>query len=349
MAIIDDKTPNLQLPLPNASNLLSDDVARIRTSFTALDSAMPNKADLVAGKIPSAQLPSFVDDVIEVANFAALPATGETGKIYVLLTPNTVNGSNVSEYRWGGSVYVPIVSSPGTTDAVAEGTTNLYFTAGRVRGVLATQSQPGAIKPGAGCSVDAAGALNIDGAGQTFQDVILPVTTQGQTSFTATYTPGAIDVYLNGAKLVGNGDDFTATSGTGITLTVGANTTDTLILRTWATFNVANAATLSGAETLTNKTLVAPVINENVQVINANTLAAVSRTYVLAASLTLTLPLTPTAGQWVAFSNRSGTTTCVIARNGQPIMGLAEDMTIDNVNYGGTLVYADATRGWVFQ
>ena len=33
------------------------------------------------GKVPASQLPSFVDDVIEVANFAALPATGEGGKI----------------------------------------------------------------------------------------------------------------------------------------------------------------------------------------------------------------------------------------------------------------------------
>ena len=34
------------------------------------------------GKVPSSQLPSYVDDVVEVANYAALPVTGETGKIY---------------------------------------------------------------------------------------------------------------------------------------------------------------------------------------------------------------------------------------------------------------------------
>lgn len=54
-----------------------------------------------AGKVPSTQLPSYVDDVVEVANYAALPATGETGKIYITLDTNFV-------YRWSGSVYVKI-------------------------------------------------------------------------------------------------------------------------------------------------------------------------------------------------------------------------------------------------
>lgn len=63
------------------------------------------------GLVPSSQLPSYVDDVIEVANFAALPATGEGGKIYVTLDDNKT-------YRWGGSAYVEISAS------VALGETN---------------------------------------------------------------------------------------------------------------------------------------------------------------------------------------------------------------------------------
>lgn len=53
------------------------------------------------GKVPSSQLPSFVDDVIEAANFAALPETGEGGKIYMTLDDNKT-------YRWGGTTYVGI-------------------------------------------------------------------------------------------------------------------------------------------------------------------------------------------------------------------------------------------------
>lgn len=56
------------------------------------------------GHVPSSQLPSYVDDVIEAANFAALPAEGESGKIYVTLDDNKT-------YRWGGSAYAEISAS----------------------------------------------------------------------------------------------------------------------------------------------------------------------------------------------------------------------------------------------
>ena len=57
-----------------------------------------------AGKVPSSQLPSFVDDVIEVADHDHLPITGESGKIYVTLDTNKT-------YRWTGSGYAEISES----------------------------------------------------------------------------------------------------------------------------------------------------------------------------------------------------------------------------------------------
>ena len=77
------------------------------------------------GKVPAAQLPAFVDDVLEYANFAGLPGTGVAGVINVTLDTNKV-------YRWSGSTYVEVSPSPGSTDSVTEGATNLYFTAARV-------------------------------------------------------------------------------------------------------------------------------------------------------------------------------------------------------------------------
>lgn len=78
------------------------------------------------GKVPSSQLPSFVDDVLEYANLAAFPGTGSTGIIYVAIDTNKT-------YRWSGSAYVEISASPGTTDSLTEGSTNLYFTTARAR------------------------------------------------------------------------------------------------------------------------------------------------------------------------------------------------------------------------
>lgn len=92
----------------------------------ALSALGVSVAQLVGGVVPANQLPSYVDDVLEFANSAAFPATGESGKIYVAIDTN-------AQWRWSGSAYVQMVSSPGTTDAVVEGSTNLYFTQARVR------------------------------------------------------------------------------------------------------------------------------------------------------------------------------------------------------------------------
>ena len=57
-----------------------------------------------SGIIPSAQLPSYVDDVIEVDTFSNLPSTGESGKIYIVQDTNLT-------YRWSGTDYVEISKS----------------------------------------------------------------------------------------------------------------------------------------------------------------------------------------------------------------------------------------------
>lgn len=82
-------------------------------------------------------------------------------------------------------------------------------------------------------------------------------------------------------------------------------------------------------------------------VITTNTNAVNHTNYILTASLTLTLPATPSVGQWIGFANRSGTLTATIARNGSNIMGAAEDMTLDSLNARGTLTYVDVSQGWV--
>lgn len=57
-----------------------------------------------SGKIPSSQLPSYVDDVLEFQDKASFPKPGESGKIYVELKTNLT-------YRWSGTDYVEISAS----------------------------------------------------------------------------------------------------------------------------------------------------------------------------------------------------------------------------------------------
>lgn len=69
-----------------------------------LQNVLNLKADLVGGLVPASQLPSYVDDIVEVANYAALPVVGETGKIYLTLDNNKI-------FRWSGSVYIEIAAN----------------------------------------------------------------------------------------------------------------------------------------------------------------------------------------------------------------------------------------------
>lgn len=73
------------------------------------------------------------------------------------------------------------------------------------------------------------------------------IATQGQTVFSATYTPTFVDVYYNGVKLV-SGTDFTASNGTSITLSFGANANDTIDIVAYGTFSVANVYTTGQAD-----------------------------------------------------------------------------------------------------
>lgn len=88
-----------------------------------------------SGKVPSSQLPSYVDDVIEAyirsgqtalsQNWLATgSATGtvitpEAGKIYVLMNSDSTYAAN-TEFRWGGTTYVQLNDSGCTEMTTAE-------------------------------------------------------------------------------------------------------------------------------------------------------------------------------------------------------------------------------------
>lgn len=62
-----------------------------------------------SGLVPTNQLPSYVDDVLEYTNVSSFPATGETGKIYVDTTNNDT-------YRWSGTQYIQVNDAVSTAD-----------------------------------------------------------------------------------------------------------------------------------------------------------------------------------------------------------------------------------------
>lgn len=129
------------------SLLNTTDAAAARTLLGALAAAAVGAANGVApldanALIPATYLPSYVDDVLEYANLAGFPVTGEAGKIYTALNAGTpADPSKI--YRWSGSTYVEISPSPGSTDAVPEGAANLYFTNARADARIAASAATG--------------------------------------------------------------------------------------------------------------------------------------------------------------------------------------------------------------
>ena len=93
------------------------------TTLAASDIPSLDASKITSGVIDAARLPSYVDDVVEAANLAGFPVTGETGKIYVARDTNKV-------YRWSGTVYVYITS--GAVDSVAGKTGVVTLVAGDV-------------------------------------------------------------------------------------------------------------------------------------------------------------------------------------------------------------------------
>ena len=87
----------------------------------AIHEALAGKADLVDGKVPSSQLPSYVDDVVEYPSVNDFPATGEAGKIYLALDTGFT-------YRWSGSVYVR-VNEPDLSNYYTKGQTDALLNA----------------------------------------------------------------------------------------------------------------------------------------------------------------------------------------------------------------------------
>jgi hypothetical protein len=101
-----DNTSDADKPVSTAQqtalDLKEDAINKgVANGYASLDSS---------GLVPSAQLPSYVDDVIEVATYASLPVTGETSKIYIVVADET-SGGDTSTYRWTGSVYAMVSNS----------------------------------------------------------------------------------------------------------------------------------------------------------------------------------------------------------------------------------------------
>ena len=201
--------------ISEVTNLQTELNAKVNTTSIGIANGVAGlDAD---GKVPSTQLPSYVDDIIEGSDLAALQALNAAekaaGKIYVALDTNKT-------YRWSGSAFVEVSAALATADTLT--TPRTISLSGDATGSVSFDG-----------SADADIAVTIDRDipqnSQTGAYVLsasdagghVSITTGGVTVNTSVFTVGdAVSIYND------SGSDQTITAGGGVTLR-SAGTADT--------------------------------------------------------------------------------------------------------------------------
>lgn len=105
--IFDEELNKYQSEINTQLGISDDSLHKELTNFKNTKGKANGLASLDdSGKVPSTQLPSYVDmaDVLEFTQLDQLPKPGKSGKIYVVTSTNL-------QYRWSGSDYVEISKS----------------------------------------------------------------------------------------------------------------------------------------------------------------------------------------------------------------------------------------------
>ena len=130
------------------------------------------------------------------------------------------------------------------------------------------------------------------------------IATAGQTSFAANYTPGFLDVYLNGSKLVST--DYTATNGTSVVFNNACSLNDKVIIVAYGTFSVADTYTQAEVDDLIDSIqtggAIGDIFYENAQAVTANYTITSGKNAMSAGPITINSGVTvtvPADSTWV--------------------------------------------------
>ena len=160
---------------------------------------------------------------------------------------------------------------------------------------------------------------------------------------TITMPDGAERVFIVEDATARSSSNYTLTvktvSGTGVTIPVGAK----IVLYSDGT-NISSGPITKGYYTIPGAYT---AVNGDQLLINTTGTGGG-----LNAPVTVTLPVSPAIGNEVTFidsGNGFGSNNLTINRNGQPILGNAANLTLSTNGAAFTLVYVNATRGWIYK
>jgi hypothetical protein len=143
-----------------------------------------------------------------------------------------------------------------------------------------------------------------------------------------------------GGQYVGIKSPTTVSSSYTLVLPTATGTTNQ-VLQTDGSGNLSFATVTGGAAWQAVVTSSLTVVSKNGYFVNTS-----------GGVITATLPASPTLGDFISFIDYNATfdtNNLTIARNGKPIQGLAEDLTVNQERAGLTLVFTDDTQGWLLQ
>ena len=193
--LVDNTKKELEEKINNSGNDLQDNIDKIDERVTNIEDSIAQPGGLAtlddAGKVPLEQLPSLVDDVIEVDSFEHLPEAGEVGKIYVTKDTNLL-------YRWTGVKYVEVSESLhlGETADTAYAGDKGKETTDKVNSHISDFNNPHKV------TAEQVGLGNVDNT----SDINKPVSTAQQEALDAVKTELEEKINNSGSDLQGNID-----------------------------------------------------------------------------------------------------------------------------------------------
>jgi hypothetical protein len=157
---------------------------------------------------------------------------------------------------------------------------------------------------------------------------------------------GSLDVNGNSIVSISNGNISITPDGTGKVILDGlsyptADGTADQVMKTDGSGNITFGEVSGGEQWQTVKTADFTAVAGEGYFINTTS-----------AVVTMTLPASPSQGDFVTFIDYAGTfdtNSLTIGRNSQPIQGSATDLTVSVERAANTLVYTDGTQGWLLK
>lgn len=320
---------------------LSQSIADENNTYVFIDGVYQSKTtySMSGTTLTFGSQPPIGTNNIEVIHYTSAPAVSEVGVLQV----DTFDGANYSsnltlsiapENKQHTNVFINGVYQEKSTYTLSGNALTLTGYSATTGDTIEVESRKVITPSGLTYANMVSDTGTGDGSNQTFS------TPNG-----APQTKEFTLVYINGVYQAKS--TYALTSGD-IVFTTAPDVGDEVEI---ISINSVNTASVAGAVSSVNGQTGAVTLNTytapTVYVINSSATAVSNSVYVFTANLTLTLPASPSSGDSIKISNRSGVATCVLARNGSNIMGAASDLTLDTASASFELIYSDAANGWV--